>query len=147
MIKIFFSVRNRLSISCKAITSLVKHSTIPLSIYVYDNNSSYMVDEHYMYFNLLMQKKIIDQVCFTSQRSTFKAFSKASTCNFFGLQHQIDPKKDSYDFLLFMDNDMIVLPNWDTILKQAWEDVKKLNLNNIKIIYNFFYFNFVIIII
>jgi len=137
MIKIFLSVRNRLSITTKCITALYKHSTLPHQIYVYDNLTNYKIDEHYMYFSLLMQKGIIDQVTFTSSNSTFNAFSKAASCNFFGLQHQMDPKKDKYDFLLFIDNDIIVSPGWDEILKQSWEEVKKLGLNNIKIISQF----------
>ena len=134
MIKIFLSVRNRLAISAKCITALVKHSTIPLSIYVYDNATNYKIHEHFMYWSLLYEKGLISQVTFTTPQSTFKAFSKASACNFFGLQHQMDPKKDSYDFLLFLDNDMIVLPGFDILLKRSWEDVKTLGLNHIKII-------------
>ena len=135
MIKIFLTVRNRLAITAKCITALHKFSELEHQIYVYDNNTTHMLDEHFMYFNILMQNKIIDQVTFTSPKSTFKAFSKASTCNFFGSQHMMDPKRDSYDFLLFLDNDMIVVQQgWDTILKQAWEDVNKYGLTNVKII-------------
>jgi len=134
MIKIFLTVRNRLAITKKCIHALKKHSKIPHTIYVYDNASNYRVEEHFMFFNELYQKGFIKQVTFTTEASTFKAFSKASTCNFFGLQHEQDPKKDSYDFLLMLDNDIILTPGWDTILKTAWDYVKEKKLKHVKVI-------------
>lgn len=134
MYKIFFTVRNRLSITIKAITALKKHSTIPHQIYVYDNLTNYKTPEHFVYWSMLYEEGLISQVTFTTKESTFNAFSKASSCNMFGLQHEQDPKKDSYDFLVFLDNDVIVTPGWDTILLKAWNDVKNMKMHNIKII-------------
>lgn len=134
MIKIFLTVRNRLAITMKCIESIRRHSSIPHQIYVYDNSTNYLLDEHFMYFYEIFKKKIITQITFTTSDSTFNAFSKASTCNFFGHQHEQDPKKDLYSFLVMLDNDIIVTPEWDLKLKKAWKHVKKNKLDNIKII-------------
>jgi len=134
MIKIFMSVRNRLGITKKCIEGLKTHSKLPHEIYVYDNQSNYRVEEHFSYFSDLYQRGEIAQVTFTTYASTFNAFSKASACNFFGLQHEQDPKKDSYDFLLFLDNDIIVTPGWDALLKRAWNFVKAKKMKQVRVI-------------
>jgi hypothetical protein len=134
MVKIFLSVRNRLSITKKCIEALKRHSTLPHQIYVYNNQTSYRLDEHFAYFYELYKDGVISQLTFTSDESNFNAFSKASTCNVFGLQHEQDPHKNSYNFLLFLDNDIIVTPDWDRKLQVAWNHVKKHGFNHIKII-------------
>lgn len=134
MVKIFLTVRNRLAVTKKCIQALKKHSTIPHQIYVYDNATNYLIDDHFSYFSKMYQKGHITQVTFTTEDSTFNAFSKASTCNFFGRQHLEDPKKDAYDFLLMMDNDIIVAPAWDKKVKTGWKYVNKNKWNNIKVI-------------
>lgn len=128
------TVRNRLAITRKCIQALVKHSTIPHQIYVYNNLTSYRIDDHFAYFFKLYQKGIITQVTFNTKDSTFDAFSKAVSCNQFGNLHEIDPKKDRCQFLLFLDNDVIVTPGWDKIVAQAWVEVNKLNLKDVKVI-------------
>jgi hypothetical protein len=135
MVKIFISVRNRLAITKKCIEAIKRHSEIPnAQIYVYDNATNYLIDEHFKYFADLYKQNQITQVTFTSETSTFNAFSKASTCNFFGQQHEQDPSKDKYDFLLMLDNDVILKPGWDVNLKKAWNYVTKNKLNNVKVI-------------
>ena len=134
MIKIFISVRNRLAITKKCIEALKRHSKLKHEIYVYDNQTNYLVEEHFKYFGDLYKKGEISQVTFTTDESTFNAFSKATTCNLFGLQHEQDPNKDNYEFLVFLDNDIIVTPGWDEKLKLAWKFVKKKGKNYIKVI-------------
>jgi len=134
MVKIFMSVRNRLAITKKAIEALILHSEIPHRIYVYDNATNYRLKDHFDFFHELYNKGFISQITFTTPESTFNAFSKASTCNFFGLQHEQDPKKHKYSFLLMLDNDIIVTPGWDTKLKIAWDYVKEKKLKHIKVI-------------
>lgn len=134
MVKIFLSVRNRLAITKKCITALKKHSRLPHKIYVYDNETNYLLEEHFKYFYRVFNRGDITQVTFTSKDSTFDAFSKASTCNFFGKQHQEDPKKNTYDFLVILDNDIIVTPGWDVHIKNAWNYINKKNLQHIKVI-------------
>lgn len=134
MIKIFLSVRNRLGITQKCLESIFRHTNSPYHIYVYDNQTNYMVKDHFKYFSKLYQKGVITQVTFTTNTSTFNAFSKASTCNFFGAQHNMDPKKDSYEFLLMLDNDIILTPNWDIYLNRAWNYIKKNKLKQIKVL-------------
>jgi len=134
MIKIFLSVRNRLAITKKCIYALKTHSRIPHQIFVYNNNTTYLLEEHFKYFYKVFAKGFISQATFSSEDATFNAFSKASTSNFFGKQHELDPKKDSYDFLVMLDNDIIVTPDWDLNLLKAWKHVKKTNLNNVKVI-------------
>lgn len=134
MIKIMITCRNRLSITQKCIQALQQHSTIEHQIYIYDNQTNYLLDEHFRYFNKLYTKKIISQVTFTTDESTFGAFSKAVASNLFGHQHECDPLKDNYDFLVMLDNDIIVTPKWDLYLKVAWDHVKKNKLNDIKVI-------------
>lgn len=134
MYKIFLTVRNRLALTCKCITGLKKHSVLPHQLYIYDNLTSTKIQEHFAYWAMLYEKGLIDQLTFTTKESTFNAFSKAVTCNMFGQQHSMDPNRNKYDFLVFLDNDIIVTPGWDKIIHDAWFDVKKLNLQHIKII-------------
>jgi len=134
MIKIFLTVRNRLEITKKCIHALKTHSKIPHSIYVYDNASNYLVENHFAYFCKMYTEGHIDQICFTTEKSTFNAFSKASTCNFFGQQHELDPKKNKYEFVVMLDNDIIVTPGWDIKLRDAWSYVYKNKMTDIKVI-------------
>ena len=117
MIKIFISVRNRLAITQKCITAIKRHTKIKHQIYIYDNASNYLLQDHFLYFYNLYKSGQITQVTFTTEQSTFNAFSKASTCNFFGQQHEQDPNKDKYDFLIMIDNDVILAPKWDVKLR------------------------------
>jgi len=134
MYKIFMSVRNRLAITKKAVRAIELHSKLPYQLYIYDNQSNYLLQDHFDYYFKLYSKGRVTQVTFNTKESTFNAFSKASACSAFGAQHQHDPNKNGYDFLVFLDNDVIVTPEWDKILKRAWKDVKKYKLNNVKII-------------
>lgn len=134
MIKIFISVRNRLEITKKCIEALKKHSTLPHQIYVYDNSTNYLVAKHFAYFCEQYIAGNISQISFTTKTSTFNAFSKASTFNFFGKQHEEDPLKHKYKFLVCLDNDIIVMPDWDKNLQMAWDYIKNHKLNHIKVV-------------
>jgi len=134
MIKIMITIRNRLAITKKCFTALKKHSKLEHEIYVYDNLTNYRIQEHFDYFKTLYKERQIAQVTFNTEVSTFNAFSKAVASNQFGMTHEMDPNKDKYDFLLMLDNDIIVTPGFDEILSHAWRAVKKRNLNNIKVI-------------
>lgn len=134
MIKIFLTVRNRLAITKKCITSIQKHSTMPYQLYVYDNQTNYRVKEHFEYFAHLYEKGLVTQVTFNTNASTFNAFSKAAACNAFGTWHQQDPDKNKYNFLLILDNDIILTPGWDKVLATAWKYVNKNKLKNVKVI-------------
>jgi hypothetical protein len=134
MYKIFMTVRNRLASTTKSISSIQKHSLLPHQLYVADNLTSYQVNEHFMYWSLLYQKGILHQLIFNTNSSVFNAFSKAVSLNQFGYIHEMDPEKNNVDFLVFLDNDMIVLPGWDLIIKNAFSDIKKYNLQHIKIV-------------
>ena len=134
MVKIFVTVRNRLAITKKCLKAIKKHSKLKHHIYVYNNQTNYLIEQHFKYFCKLYLRGEITQITFTTDESTFNAFSKASTCNFFGQQHEMDPKKDTYEFLVMLDNDIIVTPDWDLKLKKAWDHVKNKRINNIKVI-------------
>jgi len=134
MIKIFISVRNRLEITRKCLEALDKHSTTPHQIYIYDNSTNYMVAKHFALYCEQYIKGKISQVTFTTNATTFDAFSKASTFNFFGQQHESDPLKNKYKFLVCLDNDIIVMPEWDRILLDAWSYIKTNKLNHIKVL-------------
>jgi len=82
----------------------------------------------------LYSKGLVTQITVNTRESTFNAFSKAVSCNQFGMLHENDPKKDECDFLMFLDNDIIVTPGWDMKLKKAWKDVDILGLKDVKII-------------
>ena len=133
-IKIAMTVRNRLSITKKAIEALHKNTKSDFQLYIYDNLSNYKVREHWEYFWNLYSNNLVSQVTFNSKESTFNAFSKAVALNSFGLNHNQDPNKKKYDFLTFIDNDIIVTPNWDLIIKGAWQDIKENNIKNIYVI-------------
>lgn len=134
MIKIFLTVRNRFGITVKCLEAIRRHTTTPYQIYVYNNQTNYMVEEHFKYFCKLYMKGLITQVTFNTDASTFNAFSKATSCNMFGLQHEQDPDKGNVDFLLMLDNDIILTPEWDQTLLRAWKYVAKNKLNHIKVI-------------
>jgi len=134
MIKIFLTVRNRLAITKKCIKAIQEHSTMPYQLYVYNNQTNYKIEEHFDYFSSLYSNGLVSQVTFNTNASTFNAFSKASSNNMFGLMHQQDPEKKKYTFLLMLDNDIIVTPEWDQILASAWKYVRKNSLNDIKVI-------------
>lgn len=134
MYKVFLTVRNRLSITKKCIHALYKHSDSKFQLYVYNNSTNYLIDEHFEYFRDLYKKNLVSQITFNTDESTFHAFSKAASCNFFGMHHEQDPKKSAYDFLLFLDNDIIVTKGFDSILSRAWKDIKHHKMNNIHVV-------------
>lgn len=134
MYKIFLSVRNRFLITKFCIQALLSHSDEVPQIYVYDNLTDYKLEEHFALWYQLYEKRLISQVTFTTEISTFNCFSKAVTSNLFGLQHQQDLNKHKYDFLLILDNDFIVTPHWDTIIKQAWKEVRTNRLNDVLVV-------------
>ncbi len=134
MIKIMLTVRNRLEITKKCIESLQKNTKLDYHLYVYNNLTSYRLNEHFEYFCKLFKQGIIKQLTFNSKESTFNAFSKAVSSNSFGHLHNDDPNKNKYDFLVMLDNDILLQNGWDYIILRAWEEVINHNLTNIKVI-------------
>lgn len=134
MIKIFLTVCNRLAVTKHCIEAIKRNSKLKYQLYIYDNHPNCLIDEHFEYFKEIYKSGIATQIVFNTKQSTFNAFSKASACNQFGLTHECDPEKDNYDFLLFLDNDIIVESGYDEILKNAWIEVKKKGMKDIKII-------------
>jgi len=132
--KIIINVRNRLGITKKCLESIIKHSVYQNEIYIYDNLTNYRLDEHFRFFQKLYQKNIIHQYTVNSDKSTFNAFSKVVALNQFGYNHMMDPNRHKYDFLLFLDNDMILTPEWDVYITEAWKIIKQQKLKNIKIV-------------
>ena len=116
MIKIGITVRNRFAITVKCLEALKIHSTIPHQIYIYDNLTDYRLNDHFDFYNKLLAKKMITQVTFNTSESCYGAFSKAISLNQFGLNHEMDPDKNKCDMLVTLDNDIILMPNWDQIL-------------------------------
>lgn len=134
MIKIAINVRNRLAVTKHAIYALHEHSKLPFQLYIYDNLTNYKLKEHFEYFWKLYDQKLVTQVTFNTKDSTFNAFSKVAALNQFGHNHNQDPCWKDCEYLVILDNDMIVRPEWDITLKNAWEDINKYKMNNIKII-------------
>lgn len=134
MIKIFLTVRNRLSVTKKCIESIEKHTNNQYTLYVYNNLSDYLIDDHFDYFKELYKQNRISQIVFNTSKSTFNAFSKAVACNQFGQLHEMDPNRDKTNFLLFLDNDIILTKGWDKLVLDAWNDVSKNKMKNIKVI-------------
>lgn len=134
MYKVFLTVRNRLELTKMCLLALLKHSTLPKQIYVYDNLTDIKVEQHFAFWYKLYMKGLISQVTFTTKDSTFNAFSKVVTSNLFALQHSQDPNKNKCDFLVLLDNDVIVTPGWDSVLREAWTDISRHSLKEIKII-------------
>lgn len=133
-IKIFLTCRNRFEMTKKCIEAIKKHSKIPHQLYIYDNLTNYRVEDHWGYFCGLYKKNLITKYVVNTNESTFNAFSKAVASNEFGYLHIMDPNWEKYAFLVFLDNDVLVLPEWDVTIKRAWEDVQALNLKDIKVI-------------
>jgi len=137
MIKIAITVRNRLEITKKCIEALIRHTTIPHQIYIYDNLTDYRLKDHFDFYHDLLEKKLISQVTFNTSSSCYNAFSKAISLNNFGMQHEQDPEKDKCEMLITLDNDIIVMPNWDRILRDAFIDIKKYKIQHIYAIAQF----------
>lgn len=134
MIKIFLTVRNRFAITKKCIEAIERHTELPYQLYVYNNQTSYRIDDHWNYFMNLYKEGRVTQVTFNTNESTFNAFSKATAWNAFGLQHEMDPKRDTVDFLTCIDNDVLVLKKWDLRVKATWDHIIKNKMKNIKIV-------------
>ena len=134
MIKIGITVRNRLGITKKCIEALLQHSTIPHQIYIYDNLTDYKLENHFAFYHTLLKKKLIHQVTFNTAESTYNAFSKAISLNQFGLNHEQDPEKDKCEMLVTLDNDIIVMPGWDKILRKVWIDIERYKMSNIYVV-------------
>ncbi len=124
MIKIALFVRNRLGVTKKCIEALKKFTQIPYKLYVYDNLTDYRIQDHFTYFMKLYEDGDITQITFNTRGSTFNAFSKVVATNQFAKLHMEDPDKDKCEYLLMLDNDIIVMPGWDQKFKIAWENVK-----------------------
>lgn len=134
MIKIFVTIRNRLEITKKCMEALIRRTTTPHQIYVYDNLTDYRIKDHWDYFCKLYEEGKITQYTCNTQASTFNAFSKAIACNTFGQLHNMDPNWNKYEYLVLMDNDIFVMPKWDLVFKRAWDDVTRLKLTHFKVI-------------
>jgi len=134
MIKIAICVRNRLAVTKKCIEALYEHTTTDFHLYIYDNLTNYNQQKHFEYFWNLYANRMVTQVTFNTKESTFNAFSKAVALNQFGRLHEEDPQKNQYEFLLFLDNDMLVMPGWDEIISQAWKEIKEKGMSNVKVI-------------
>jgi len=134
MAKIAICVRNRLGVTKKCIEALIKHSKYRHKIYVFDNLTNYRLKEHFDYFYELFDNKIIQQYVVNSEESTYNAFSKAVALNHFGIMHEMDPNKHKYNFLVFLDNDIIVTPDWDERMRVVWKYIYKRNMTNIKVV-------------
>lgn len=136
MIKILVTVRNRLAITKKCIESIKLNTTSSFQLFVYDNLSSYRFRQHIDYYVRMFQQGIITKFVINSKQSTFDCFSKVCSFNEFGFDHEQDPNKDDVDFLLLLDNDMILTPGWDKYALKAINHVKE-NMSNIHIITQF----------
>ena len=113
MIKICITVRNRLAVTKKCIESIHKHTTQPFQIYVYDNLTSHRFKDHIDYYTKQFRHNIISKFIINSDSSTYNCFSKVCAFNEFGFDHEQDPDKDGIDFLVLLDNDMILTPAWN----------------------------------
>jgi len=134
MIKIGITVRNRLGITKKCIEALLKHSTIPHQIYIYDNLTDYKLESHFAFYHTLLRKKLVHQVTFNTKESTYNAFSKAISLNQFAMNHNQDPEKNKCEMLVTLDNDVIVMPGWDKILRDAFINIKQFKIKNVYVI-------------
>ena len=134
MIKIFLTVRNRLCLTKKCIEAIERHTKSNYELYVFNNLTDYLIDEHFEFFRGMYKENRLSQIVFNTSKSTFNAFSKAVANNQFGKMHELDPNIDRTDFIIMLDNDIILTPNWDQHILNAWKDVDKLRMNNIKVV-------------
>lgn len=134
MIKIFLTVRNRLCLTKKCIEALEKHTYNPYELYVFNNLSDYLIDEHFSFFRDMYKENRLSQIVFNTSKSTFNAFSKGVANNQFGHIHEMDPNKDRTDFILMLDNDIILTDGWDKKVLNAWKDIDKFKMNHIKVV-------------
>jgi len=118
----------------KCLIALKKHSALEHQIYVYDNCTNFRLNDHFTFFSDLYENKQISHITFNTEESTYNCFSKAVASNQFGFLHEMDPKKHQTDFLVFLDNDIIVTPNWDAVLLNSWKEVSRQKYTNIKVI-------------
>ncbi len=134
MIKIAMTVRNRLSVTKKAIEALYRNTSTNFQLYIYDNRSNYKVKEHFEFMWKLYEDGLVHQITFNTKESVYNAFDKAVALNNFGYNHSLDPNINDCDFLLFLDNDMLVVPGWDELIKEAWDFINLKRLTHIKVV-------------
>lgn len=125
-IAVFMTVRNRLSLSEKCIEALYKNTSSDIHLFVFDNCTTHNIDGHFTYFSYLYKQGKLQKYVVNTLISTFNAFSKAMSFNEFGVYIESLPDKSIYDFLLCLDNDMILVEkDWDLIIKEAMEATSK----------------------
>lgn len=134
MIKIFLTVRNRLCLTKKCIEALERHTNSDYELYVFNNLTDYLVDEHFEFFRDMYKQNRLSQIVFNTSKSTFDAFSKGVANNQFGYMHEMDPNMDRTEFILMLDNDIILTKNWDKHVLNAWKDIDRFKMDNIKVV-------------
>ena len=133
MIKIAVTVRNRLAITKKCIEAVQRHTKNDYSIYIFDNLTNYRFSDHVDYFQSLFQEGQIDYFSFLNEKSTFNAFSKAVSLNFFGHMCQEDPSSET-DMIVLLDNDIIVREGWDEIVLASWKKIVQFHIDDVFIV-------------
>jgi len=91
----------------------------------------HQLDRHFGFYHTLLKQKLVHQVTFNTTESTFNAFSKAISLNAFGQNHEQDPEKNKCEMLVTLDNDVIVMPGWDQILREAWYEIERLKIPHV----------------
>jgi len=125
LIKIFLTCRNRFHLTRFCIQALYKFTHQPFQLYVYDNLTDYLVRDHWGFFCSLYEKGLITKYVANTRHSTFGCFSKAVAWNEFGHIHMMDPLWDTTDFLLCLDNDILVTDGWDLVVSSIWSSLKE----------------------
>lgn len=134
-IAVFITVRNRLAITKKCIESLYLNTNRPIHLFVFDNCMSTRLDEHFIYFCNLYKVGRLQKYVVNTVTSTYNAFSKAMSFNEFGLFIESHPNKNEYEWLLCLDNDMIIIQKgWDDYIASMFNEVDKHEGNTIQIV-------------
>lgn len=128
---VFLSVRNRLAITKRCIEYLFKNTRREIDLFVFDNCTGTRIPDHFNYFCRLYEQGKLQKYVANTITSTYNAFSKAMSFNEFGLFIENHPDKFSYDWLVCLDNDMILIQEkWDDIIGTMFEEVDKKEPNN-----------------
>lgn len=123
-IAVMITVRNRLALTKKCIQTLYKSTRRPIHLFVYDNCTSYKIKEHFDYFSELYETGVLQKYVVNTFESTYNAFSKVVAFNEFGRTILENPIANRYEFLVLLDNDMMMVKdNWDDIIIDMWRGI------------------------
>lgn len=118
--------RDRLTLTAKTINSILQSSSVfsEINISCFDNYSELVPERMEFFYNLLKNEKI-KYYSYEKAYSTANCFPKVVCFNrwidIMNLKYNIEDIDSKKEFYLLIDNDMILMPEWDTYFLSLFE--------------------------